>query len=101
VTRRAMHLVVALGLATLSTGVAQALTASDDCCDEHCEATLGGKGCPPNCSLGTCAKVKPAIDSALPEVAQAAPERRLVASVAGVQPVLPLVTSGVFHPPRS
>lgn len=99
--RRALRLVAALGLVTLSTGVAQALTASDGCCDEHCEVSLGGKGCPPNCSLGACAKVKPAIDPARPEVAAAAATRSRIPPMAGALPVLPLVTSGVFHPPRS
>jgi hypothetical protein len=100
--RRALRLVVAVGLATLCSGIAQAVTAgSDDCGEEHCEGSLGGKGCPPTCTLGACAKVKPAIDPARLPVVEAPAPRGWACAETSLLPALPLVTSGVFHPPQS
>jgi hypothetical protein len=99
---RAVRLAVAVAIAVLFSGVPQVVSAaSADCCDERCEGSLAGKECPPSCGFGACAKVRPAIDAGArpaidlpvsPGVTYAREVRR---------PVLPVVTSGVFHPPRS
>lgn len=98
---RALRLAVVLTVSFLFSGVPQAVSAaSSDCCDERCEGSLGGKECPPTCGLGACAKVRPALSVGAgtplevpmsPGITYAREDRR---------PVLPVVTSGVFHPPR-
>jgi hypothetical protein len=99
---RALRIGVALGIAVMFSGVPQLVSAATDCCDEErCEGSLAGNDCPPACSLGACAKVRSAIGSTA-EVTiglRVSPGRPCAPSDS--RPVLPVVTSGVFHPPRS
>jgi hypothetical protein len=98
---RSPRLLAAVLVAVLS-GVPQAAwaAAGDDCCGERCESERDGRDCPPNCPSPSCAKVFP---SAVPPSRAGsldAPDRA-EPGVAGIAaPALPLVLSGVFHPPR-
>jgi hypothetical protein len=98
---RALRLAVTLGISVLLSGAPQVVSAaSPDCCDERCEGSGDDSGCPPTCSVGACAKVRPAMSS-LDRGAFGAPATsgRAYAG-ADAPPVLPVVTTGVFHPPR-
>jgi hypothetical protein len=92
---------LAAALVALVSGVPQAAWAAfgDDCCVERCESERNGDPCPPSCPSASCAKVfPPAVPpSRAAEVVDVEVERRPLGAVA---PALPLVLSGVFHPPR-
>jgi hypothetical protein len=97
-----LRVLLAVALVALVSGLPRAAYAVlvDDCCAEPCDGGSDGEQCPPSCTNVTCTKVFP---SAVPpptgdHVAAAAdPAQRLVSTAA---PALPLVLSGVFHPPR-
>lgn len=99
---RAVRLAVALAVAVVFSGVPQVVSAaSADCCDERCEGSLAGNECPPTCGLGACAKVRPAIDSGTRVAIETPVSPGRTRAHEARRPVLPVVTSGVFHPPRS
>jgi hypothetical protein len=94
---------LAAALVAAVSGIPQAAYAAlaDDCCAERCESERDGRGCPPNCPSPSCVKVFP---SAVPQSrldAVAAPEPREPREAWIAAPALPLVLSGVFHPPRA
>jgi hypothetical protein len=94
---------LAAALVAAVSGVPQAAWAAldDDCCVEHCQSERDGHGCPPNCPNATCVKVFPsAVAHSRPEAA-VAPERSTLRVAWIIAPTLPLVVSGVFHPPRA
>ena len=100
-TMRHLRLLVVIAVSVLTSGVPHVLAAAleDECCAEACDRSLDGKRCPPNCERETCAKVSVSLGAVLaPCVGPSATciERVLVAAMA---PELPLVVSGVFHPP--
>jgi len=98
---RLVRLGLVLGLALVSSGLPQAVAAaSDDCCEEPCEGSLDGRHCPPNCSLGSCAKTRPAIGDAIGLTTKLVAPRAGVVVASDTAPVLPVPTSGLFHPPR-
>ena len=100
-TARGLRNALPLGLALLLSGVPQSVSAaSTDCCDERCEGSLAGDECPPTCGLGACAKVRPTIDSDSRTVIDAPASPGRSCAQEDHRPVLPVVTSGVFHPPR-
>lgn len=74
-----------------------------DECATGCDGDSGPRHCPPNCEQGSCAKVTPSL-AASPGLAVMTPLADLVAGEAPVSvhaPDLPMLTSGVFHPPRA
>lgn len=99
---RAIRLPVALMVAVVFSGVPQVVSAaSADCCDERCEGSLAGNQCPPTCELGACAKVRPAIDSGARVAVEVPVSPGRTCAHEDSRPVLPDVSSGVFHPPRA
>lgn len=101
--RASLLRLLAAALVAVVSGVPQAAWAAldDDCCVERCESERDGNGCPPSCPSQTCVKVfPPAVAHSRPEAA-AAPERAKPQVAWSIAPVLPLVLSGVFHPPRA
>lgn len=97
-----LRVLFAAALVAIVSGLPQAGYAVlvDDCCAERCESERDGKSCPPNCPSASCLKVFP---SAIPQsrgAAVASVPRREPRADAVVGPELPLVLSGVFHPPR-
>lgn len=99
---RAIRLAVALTVAVLFTGVPQVVSAaSADCCDGRCEGNLAGNECPPSCGLGACAKVRPAMSAGARAALDVPVSPGVTCAREDRTPVLPVVTSGVFHPPRS
>jgi hypothetical protein len=99
---RFLRIAFAAALIAVVSGVPQAAYAAlvDDCCAERCEGDPGGKRCPPNCPSASCAKVFPSAVPLsgfehVPTRGDAEPRPALA-----VAPTLPLVLSGVFHPPR-
>lgn len=74
-----------------------------DECATGCDGDSGPRHCPPNCDQGACAKVTASL-AASPAVAVTT---RLAEVPGGDAPLfvrapeLPMVTSGVFHPPRA
>ena len=98
---RAVRLAVSLAVAVLFSGVPQVVSAaSADCCDERCEGSLAGNECPPGCGLGACAKVRPAINAGARAAIDVPVSPGRTCAQEDRRPVLPVVTSGVFHPPR-
>jgi hypothetical protein len=94
---------VAAALVAVVSGVPQAARAAlaDDCCVERCESERDGRDCAPNCPSPSCLKAfPPAVPQSRSDVVVdlASPEPTAARIVA---PVLPLVASGVFHPPRA
>jgi hypothetical protein len=99
---RALRLLAAALVAVVS-GVPQAALAAiaDDCCAEPCDAGQDGRDCAPNCPSPSCVKVFPPAISHGRAEGVAALERAEPRVSLVVAPVLPLVPSGVFHPPRA
>jgi hypothetical protein len=102
ISLRALRRALSIALLTVASGLPAAAFAllDDDCCAERCDAP-DGKRCPPGCTQLTCAKV---FSTALPPAlrAEAPPARRgKPQPVAVLAPALPLVSGGVFHPPRA
>jgi hypothetical protein len=97
--RRALVLVA---VSVFASGIPQVLAAAlDDDCAEACDGALDGKHCPPNCDRGVCAKVHASLAAAAPPCF--GPPATIVRTVVVAQalPRLPVVTAGVFHPPRA
>lgn len=101
-TLRFARLVLVVALATLASGAPSVVRATldADCCEQGCDAPDAGKPCPPDCS-GPCAKVAtPLAAVPAPSLARA-PVARSAVITCTIAPALPLLVSGVFHPPRS
>ncbi len=85
------------------TGVPQLLAAAmEDDCAAACDGALDGKHCPPNCAQGVCATVHAslaAVEAPCHGPAAVTIVRTVV--VAQASPRLPVLTSGVFRPPRA
>ncbi|ACL64432.1 hypothetical protein A2cp1_1082 [Anaeromyxobacter dehalogenans 2CP-1] len=100
---RALRIAIVAGIFVLLSGAPQAMSAaSAACCGDECER--GGRddgGCPPTCNVGDCAKVRPAVDPRGTPGLDAPIEIGRASVARDAQPVLPVVTSGVFHPPRA
>jgi hypothetical protein len=99
---RIARLLLALALAALASGAPTVVRAAlhEECCEQGCDYPDEGKPCPPDCG-GPCAKVATPLPVTPARCLARAPEARSVASTGAIAPVLPLVVSGVFHPPRS
>jgi hypothetical protein len=98
---RYLRAAVAVLVVTITSGVPRAAAAllADDCCLEQCDGERGGESCPPECTSITCVKV---VVSAVAPSSGSDPlmvEGRDALPASG-RPVLPLVTGGVFQPPR-
>ncbi len=102
-TMRVLRALVLVAVGVFTSGVPQVLTAAlDDDCAAACDGALDGKHCPPNCAQGICAKVHASlavVGAPCPGPAGATIVRSVV--VAQASPRLPVVTAGVFHPPRA
>ncbi len=99
---RIARLLLALALAVLASGTPSVVRAAldEECCEQGCERPDEGQPCPPGCS-GPCAKVATPLPVTPARCLAREPEARSAASSGASAPVLPLVVSGVFHPPRS
>ena len=99
---RLVRIAVSAALIALASGVPHVVLAAldDDCCAGPCDGDVGGKRCPPNCTQSACAKS--IFCAAVPAAGVEAPhpESTEPAPVGVPAPALPLVTRGVFHPPR-
>ncbi|WP_242335776.1 MULTISPECIES: hypothetical protein [unclassified Anaeromyxobacter] len=100
---RLLRVLVLVAVGVFTSGVPQVLTAAlDDDCAAACDGALDGKHCPPNCAQGICANVHASlavVGAPCPGPAAATIVRSVV--VAQASPRLPMVTAGVFHPPRA
>ncbi len=100
-TSRSLRMLVALAIAALTSGIPVVVAAvGDDCCTESCDGP-GGERCPPNCDSGSCAKVQASLGAILAPCLGLRPMSVRSVSVAFASPELPLVVTGVFHPPRA
>jgi hypothetical protein len=99
---RLLRLALAAALIALASGVPHAVLAAldDDECASPCDGDVGGKRCPPNCTQGACARSDLSAPIPLGIVELLRPDSMDLAPAGAVAPVLPLVTRGVFHPPR-
>jgi hypothetical protein len=99
---RLARLVILVVLAALASGAPTVVRAALDaeCCERGCDDPDEHEPCPPDCN-GPCVKVAapPAAMAATNIERQLAP--RAAASTGVAAPVLPLVATGVFHPPRT
>jgi hypothetical protein len=102
VSIRIARLLLVLVLAALASGAPTVVRAAldEECCEHGCDGPDEGKPCPPGCS-GPCAKVATPLPMSPSRWLARQPEARSVASTGAIAPVLPLVVTGVFHPPRS
>jgi hypothetical protein len=102
VTLRSLRLLVVFAVTALTSGIPHVVTAvmDDDCCTESCDG-LDGKRCPPNCDGGLCAKVHASLGAVLAPCLGPRPMSGRAVVVAQASPELPLVVTGVFHPPRA
>jgi hypothetical protein len=101
VTLRSLRILVVLAITALTSGIPHIVEAvDDDCCTESCDG-LDGKRCPPNCNSGLCAKVQASLGAVLAPCLGPRPMSVHSVVVAVASPELPLVVTGVFHPPRA
>jgi hypothetical protein len=102
VSLRIARLLLALALAVPASGAPAVVRAALDeaCCEQGCDYPDEGQSCPPDCG-GPCAKVATPLPATTARSLAHAPAARSCPSTGASAPVLPLVMSGVFHPPRS
>lgn len=100
---RALRVALAVAFAAVVSGVPQVAYAAlaDDCCVEQCDSERDGRDCAPNCPSPSCVKVFPTAVPQSRNDAVARAERPDPGPACVAAPVLPLVVSGVFHPPRA
>ncbi|WP_242344958.1 hypothetical protein [Anaeromyxobacter terrae] len=100
---RVLRVLVLVAVSAFTSGAAQILAAAmDDDCAAACDGALDGKHCPPNCAQGVCAKVHVSLATvATPCHCPAAATIVRTVFVAQASPRLPVLTAGVFHPPRA
>jgi hypothetical protein len=100
VTFRSLRILVVLAVTALTSGIPHIVAAAmeDECCADSCDGP-DGKRCPPNCDSGVCAKVHASTGALMAPCLgpRSASVRAFV--VAEASPELPLVVTGVFHPP--
>lgn len=101
-TLRSLRILVVLAVTALTSGIPQVVAAAmdDDCCAESCDG-FDGKRCPSNCNSGLCAKVHASLGAVLTPCFGPRPMSGRAVVVAQTSPELPLVVTGVFHPPRA
>ena len=101
-TVRLLRVALSVAFIALASGVPNAVLAAFDegDCGAPCEADAGGKRCPPNCTQGTCARSIFSVSDPVLAAEAPLPDSTELASAGVAAPVLPLVTRGVFHPPR-
>lgn len=99
---RIARLLLVLGLAALASGAPSVVRAALGavCCEQSCDDPDEGKPCPPDCS-GPCAKLATPLAANPARSLERDPAARSNTSTGVNAPVLPLVVSGLFHPPRS
>ncbi len=99
-TLRSLRLIVVFVVTALTSGIPHVVAAAmdDDCCTESCDGP-DGKRCPPNCDSGECAKVQASLGASLAPCLGPRPAAAGAVAVAEACPELPLVVTGVFHPP--
>jgi hypothetical protein len=102
VSLRIARLLLALVLAIVASGAPSVVRAAfdEECCEQGCDDPDEGTPCSPDCS-GPCANAAhPLVPMPARSLAREAAARSS-ARMDTVVPVLPLVVTGVFHPPRS
>ena len=99
---RLLRVALCTVLVGVASGIPHVVLAAfdDDACAVQCDGDVGGKRCPPNCAQGACAKSVFSVAVGVHAVEAPLPESRELAPLGLSAPVLPLVTHGVFHPPR-
>lgn len=99
---RIARLLLVLVLAALASGAPTVVRAAldEECCEQGCERPDEGKRCPPDC-MGPCANSPTTLAAGPAQSLRRVPTARAAASTRTQAPVLPLVVTGVFHPPRS
>ena len=101
---RRLRIALAVALVAFASGLPHVVSAAlgaDEC---EYDGGLDPQHCPPNCSQGACACAKVFPSSAEPSQGVDGPLDTPPGAVGpdvGATPVLPLVLSGVFHPPQS
>ncbi len=100
---RVLRVLVLVAVSVFTSGVPQVLAAAmEDDCAAACDGAPDGKHCPPNCAQGVCAKVHASLAAvATPCHCPAAATIVRTVVVAHASPRLPVLTAGVFHPPRA
>jgi hypothetical protein len=97
---RLARVLIAIAMAIVASGMSTALAwVADECCDDGCPGALDGN-CPPNCS-SPCAKIRAALDAQATPTLSLPREESSFACGDPAAPDLPLIVTGVFHPPRS
>ena len=99
---RIARVLLVLVLAAFASGAPTVVRAALDehCCEQGCDDPDEGKPCPPDCS-GPCAKVASPLTPISAGSLVRKPAALSTASTGTIAPELPLVVSGVFHPPQS
>lgn len=98
---RALRAVLSAALIALASGIPHVVLAAldGDRCAVPCGRDLDGR-CPPNCTQGACSKSVSSTALPCSRVEAPPPGWTEAAPAEGAVPALPLVTRGVFHPPR-
>lgn len=98
---RIARLLLVLVLAAIASGVPTVVRAALDehCCEQGCDDPDEGKHCPPDC-MGPCANSPTPLAAGPAQSLHREPTARAAASTSAQAPVLPLVMTGVFHPPQ-
>lgn len=98
-----LRILVVITVTALTSGIPHVLAVAldDDCCTQACDGSLDGKRCPPNCDRGACAKVHAAVTAIAAPTHGVDATFGIAITLAQLPPALPLVTSGLFHPPRA
>src|SRR5512133_594855 len=98
---RALRAFVLIAASVFTSGVPQVVAAAldDDCCVETCDGALDGKHCPPNCDRCACANGHASLAAVVVPFPGPRPTTEHARFAAHDSPELPLVTTGVFHPP--
>ena len=99
---RLLRIALCAALVALASGVPQVVVAAMDNegCAGSCDTDLGGKSCPPNCAQGACAKSVVSVPPPLADAGEPVHSSRQAVLPETCAPVLPLVVTGVFHPPQ-
>ncbi|OFX25813.1 MAG: hypothetical protein A2V77_09385 [Anaeromyxobacter sp. RBG_16_69_14] len=103
---RLLRIVLVVALGAFASGLPHVVSAAlgaDECAGE-CDGGVDPHHCTPNCSQGACACAKVFPSFAAPSQGIDNPLDTPPGAVGpdvGAAPVLPLVLSGVFHPPQS
>lgn len=101
-TMRIPRVLLVLVLAAITSGAHSVVRAAlnEDCCKQGCHDPSDRAPCPLEC-VGPCAHATTTLAASAAPYVGREPTARSTATRATARPVLPLVITGVFQPPRA